>query len=99
MNYPVLAAAPGGSSPRVLPMAHPIRQGFGDGRPLTRFMPPSEVPFILSVKEAAGWLGIHHDTLRDHAAKSRVKCLRIGGRLCFRRDELLAGMERAGRSK
>ena len=65
---------------------------------ITRQSAPEEVPFILTAKEAATWTGTHHDTLRGLAANGTIPSVRIGGKLGFRRDELLACMSRAGRT-
>lgn len=70
-----------------------------DSVPISRYSAPEDLPFIIGVKDAATWLGVHHDTLRGHASSGKVPCIRVGGKLCFRRDQLLASMERAGKTK
>ena len=62
-------------------------------------MTPDQIPFILNAFEAAMWLGIHHDTLRGLAAEQKIPSLRVGGKLAFRRDEILASFARAAKTK
>jgi hypothetical protein len=41
---------------------------------------------------------VSHDTLRGLAAAQKIPSVRIGGKLGFRRDEMLACFARAGRT-
>lgn len=89
-----------------LPAVTPARTSSGDpvvhgvdSRPVTRNMAPDQIPFILNAYEAAAWLGIHHDTLRGLAAEQKIPSLRVGGKLAFRRDEILASFARAAKTK
>ena len=89
--FPVIAAGRSSSGDSVV---HGL-----DSRPVTRNMAPDQIPFILNAYEAATWLGIHHDTLRGLAAEQKIPSLRVGGKLAFRRDEILASFTRAAKTK
>ena len=51
-------------------------------------------PSILNVPEAAALLRISVRTLREHVSARRLPVCRLGGRLLFRREALLAALER-----
>ena len=64
---------------------------------VTRFMGPDEVPYLLTVAQAAAWTGWTYDGLRKLAKKGEIPLMRMGGRPMFRRDLLLDALEKAGR--
>ena len=43
---------------------------------------------ILTVKEVAEWLKLKPTTIYDWAARSRIPCVRLGGRLRFVKKDL-----------
>ena len=50
-------------------------------------------PSILTVSELAAWLRLKPCTIYDWAAKNRIPCIRVGGRLRFVREDILRWIE------
>lgn len=77
--------------PRGRPKKHPNR--------LAQKPPASKVePMLLSLRDACAALGLSKSTLYALLGEGRLKCLRIGRRTLFRRDDLTAFIEAAARS-
>ena len=54
------------------------------------------MPDMMNIQEAAGLMGLHRETLRQHAAAGRIPALKVGGCWRFRRqslDDWLTGEE------
>lgn len=50
---------------------------------------PPATPTIISAKDAAVLLGIHHTTLYSAARNGEIPCRRIGRRFVFVREQLI----------
>jgi len=50
-------------------------------------------PVLLTVNEVAEWLKVSASTVYDWAARSRIPCVRLGGRLRFLEDDVLRWIE------
>ncbi|MFH1680232.1 MAG: helix-turn-helix domain-containing protein [Candidatus Eisenbacteria bacterium] len=50
-------------------------------------------PILLTVDEVAEWLKVSASTVYDWAARSRIPCVRLGGRLRFVEDDVLRWIE------
>ena len=54
---------------------------------------------VISAKEAAGLLGIHHTTLYDGARNGEIPCRRVGRRFIFIREALIEWLRGADRNQ
>ena len=68
-----------------------MKRGTADVR-VTRTMGPDEVPYLLTLDQAAAWTGFTYDGFRKLATLGKVPALRLGGRPMFRRDSILEAM-------
>jgi len=50
---------------------------------------PDDTPTVISAREAAALLGIHHTTLYEAAKRGDVPCRRVGRRFIFTRESLV----------
>lgn len=51
-------------------------------------------PLVMSLKEAAAFLGISYRKIREDIQARRIPHLRLGGKVLIRRDALLAALEK-----
>ncbi|HLT35559.1 MAG TPA: helix-turn-helix domain-containing protein [Enhygromyxa sp.] len=51
--------------------------------------PHPNTPTIITAKEAAALLGVHHTTLYDAARNGEIPCRRVGRRFIFTREGLI----------
>lgn len=59
----------------------------------------TEVPTVISAKDAAALLGVHHTTLYEAARRGEVPCRMIGRRFVFVRETLIEWMRGTDRSR
>jgi excisionase family DNA binding protein len=50
---------------------------------------PANGPTVISAKEAAALIGIHHTTLYEAARRGDIPCRRVGRRFVFVREPLI----------
>lgn len=51
-------------------------------------------PLVMSLKEAAAFLGISYRKIREDIQARRIPHLRLGGKVLVRRDALMAALEK-----
>lgn len=51
-------------------------------------------PLVMSLKEAAVFLGISYRKIREDIQARRIPYIRLGGRILVRRDALMAALEK-----
>lgn len=62
-------------------------------------MSTTEIPTIITAKEAAALLGIHVTTLYDAARNGEIPCRRVGRRFIFIREILIEWLRGANRKQ